>query len=160
MSVFLVVRNKSGAILFGRPKRHRAWPEKGCVPYWRLDDLIREECWVLPASHLLMEEHPDHAARRVAKDWAGLPTARVKFLGVDSSSLPGVLWEGRGKTRRPTHHWAIGFVYGARTHAPPPQGPWWEETKFVPVKELRGLRIGRAHRDLLGYALRERLPDA
>ncbi len=151
LSAFLVVRDPAGGILFGRPRRHRAWPEKGCMPYWRLDDLIRSGAWVLPASHLMMEESPDHAASRIARDWAGLISAKPRLVSVDSSTFPGGGWEGRGPTRHRVRHWAIGFVYEAEAVRLPPEAPWWQEMKFVRREDLRKLPIGRAHRDLLAY---------
>ena len=153
LSAFLVVRNARGDVLFGRPRRHKAWPEKGCVPYWRLGSFVKENSWILPASHLLMEEHPDRAAKRIARFWAHLPHAQPKLVTLDSSTMPTGRWTGRGTRRRRVNHWAIGYVYEVRSDAQPSPAPWWKEMRFFPVSELRSLKIGRAHLDLLKYLL-------
>lgn len=151
LSVFLVVRNRRGDVLLGRPRRHKAWPEWGCMPYWRLDPIIENQAWVLPASHLMMEEHPDHAAGRIARTWARLLHASPRLVALDSSRMPSDRRAGRGKSRRMLNHWAIGFVYEVRSDVPPGAAPWWDEMRFFPVQELRKVQIGRAHRDLLRY---------
>lgn len=153
LSAFLVVRNRKGDVLLGRPRRHRAWPERGCLPYWRLEPLMETNSWVLPASHLLMEEHPEQAAARVARVWARLPRVAPRLIALDSSRMPTGRSVGRGRGRRPLYHWAVGFVYEVRTDRSPLPAPWWREIRFVPVNQLRRLRIGRSHRDLLRYAL-------
>jgi ADP-ribose pyrophosphatase YjhB (NUDIX family) len=154
LSVFLVVRNRKGEVLLGRPRRHRAWPEQGCLPYWRLAPLIENDAWVLPASHLLMEEHPDRAARRVARVWARLPRAHPQLVALDSSPMPTGRSTGRGRARRMIRHWAVGFVYEVQTNSPPGSAPWWSELRYFSSAELRRLRIGRSHRDLIRYALK------
>ena len=151
LSAFLVVRNRQGDVLLGRPRRDKAWPEKGCMPYWRLQGILDRGEWVLPASHLMVEESPDHAAKRISRDWAGLRGAEPRLVALDSSRMPTGRWVGRGATRRRVNHWAVGFVYEIRTDRRPPMGPGWSETKFVPVQSLGRVPIGRGHRDLLRY---------
>jgi len=153
LSAFVIVRNRRGDILLGRPRRHRAWPERGCLPYWRVRDIEERGEWILPASHLLMEEAPSTAARRIARVFGGVRSGRPRLIAIDSSRMGTGQWTGRGRSRHRVHHWAIGFVYEVRTGRGPPSAPWWSETKFVPVSKLRQARIGRGHRDLIRYAL-------
>jgi ADP-ribose pyrophosphatase YjhB (NUDIX family) len=155
LSAFVLVRNPNGDVLLGRPRPHRAWADKGCLPPFRVKSLVERNEWILPASHLKVEERPDDAARRICRDWAGLRGARPRMVAVDSSRMATGRWTGSGPTRRPVHHWAVGFVYEVASDRPPPTAPWWSETAFVPMSRLLSTRIGRAHRDFLRYATRE-----
>jgi ADP-ribose pyrophosphatase YjhB (NUDIX family) len=145
LSSFLFVENPKGEVLLGRPALHRAWPLKGSLPLWRVREIIQAGEWVLPASHLLFGEAPSAAAVRVARDWAGLPTARPEFVGVDSGTRPSSRTRG-GRTQ---YHWDIGFLYRARAMRLPPAGPWWAETRFVGRRGWERLKVGRGHRDTL-----------
>lgn len=135
----------------GRPRLHPAWPEKGCLPAFRVREINARNEWILPASHLLVDEDPGHAAKRICRDWAGVRRARPRLIAVDSSPMPMSQWAGSGRTRRPIHHWAVGFVYEVRSDAPAPTAPWWSAMRFIPVAELRRTPIGRSHRDLIRY---------
>jgi ADP-ribose pyrophosphatase YjhB (NUDIX family) len=149
LSAFLIVRNRRGDVLFGRPQPHSTWPERGCLPRWRVDEINRNEEWILPASHLMMAESPDRAARRIAREWAGLPHAKLRFIGIDSSQFPMGGRVGRGRTRRRVYHWTLCFLYEARSERSPRPSPKWKVLTFIPKKRIRGLRIGRFHRDVL-----------
>lgn len=151
LSAFLLVRNRRGDVLFGRPRSHRNWPEKGGVGIWRIRELVRAKAWTLPATHLLIAEDPARAAIRIAKRWAGLSNPRPRLVGVDSCRMPTRQWKGTGRTRRRVHHWALGFVYEVRTSETPGVDPGWSELRFIPTTQLRSLRIGREHRDFLKY---------
>lgn len=152
LSGFVVVRDRRGGILLGRPRRHPAWPEKGSLPYWRIEQIGRRGEWILPASHLMVEESPEHAARRIARDWAGLPAARPWLLAIDSSRRDTGRSAGSGRSRRKVYHWDVGFIYGLRSERIPAATPWWKELKFFAPADLRKIRIGRAHRDIVRLA--------
>jgi len=156
VSAFLIVRNRRGDVLLGRPREHRDWPEKGCLPIWRLRAVQKEEGWILPASHFLMEESPEQAAKRIMKVWAGIASGRPRLVGVESEIMPSGASVGSGKTRRRVNHWAMCFVYELRSARRPKPSSAWAELKFVPVRELRRIRIGRAHGDLLFPFLKAR----
>jgi len=151
LSAFVLVRNRRGDVLFGRPRPHRNWPEKGGVGVWRIRDLARDGAWTLPATHLLVGENPEHGAKRIARTWAGIPNPRPRLVGVDSCRMPTGQWKGVGRRRRQVYHWAIGFVYEVQASRTPRVDPGWSELRFVPRAQLRSLRIGREHRDFLKY---------
>ena len=151
LSAFLLVRDRSGGLLLGRPKPHPAWAERGCLPDWRVDQLVQHADWVLPASHLLMGEAPDRAGTRIARDWAGLRGAKPHLVGIDSARMPTGRRARKSDGGLPIFHWALGFGYEVDSNAPAPKGPWWAETRFFPLAELRRLPIGREHRDFLRY---------
>jgi ADP-ribose pyrophosphatase YjhB (NUDIX family) len=149
LSAFVVVRDRQGRILFGRPRAHSAWPERGCLPLWRVREIRKNGEWILPASHLLMGEAPDAAAKRIARIWLGLPGAKPLLAAIDSSGFPTGGRSGSGRSRRREFHWTLCFVYQLRIERLPKAPPPWEELRFFPKGDIRRLTIGRMHRDLL-----------
>jgi ADP-ribose pyrophosphatase YjhB (NUDIX family) len=149
LSAFVAVRNREGGILFGRPRINSIWPERGCLPLWRVREIRTNGEWILPASHLLMGESPEAAANRIARIWLGLPRARPQLVAIDSSSFPTGEWAGYGRTRRRVQHWTLCFLYELRRDRLPRQSPLWEELEFFSKTEARRLKIGRLHRGLL-----------
>jgi ADP-ribose pyrophosphatase YjhB (NUDIX family) len=152
LSAFIVVRNQSGSVLFGRPRPNAAWQERGCLPPWRVREIIKNDEWILPASHLMMGEAPEAAAKRISRIWLGLPRAKPRFIGVDSSRFPTGEARGSGPTRGRVYHWTLCFLYELKVERPPGPLPVWEEQRFVPKAQIRTLRIGRLHRDVLRAA--------
>jgi ADP-ribose pyrophosphatase YjhB (NUDIX family) len=158
VSAFLIVRNRRGDVLLGQPKLHKDWPEKGCLPSWRVKGVQKEDGWILPASHFLMDESPAHAAARIMRDWAGLGAGEPRLLGVDSEIMPTGARAGSGRHRHRANHWALCFVYELRTTRLPRAPRAWAKLRFVPVHELGSIHIGRNHGDLLFPYLKRRIP--
>ena len=96
---------------------------------------------MLPATHLLMEEPPDHAARRITHEWAGLE-GNPRFLTIQSH-----VRRGRGG-----NHWDLCFVYTLEANREPKRRPWWSEMRFIPFREVGKMKLGRGHRDVLEEA--------
>jgi ADP-ribose pyrophosphatase YjhB (NUDIX family) len=152
LSTFVVIR-RGRRILLGRPHANNAWPEKGGFPKRHSAAIEKEGTWLMPATHLLMEEAPDRAARRIANQWAGV-SGLPKFIMVQSH-----LRAPRRRTRQPqskartgSNHWDICFVYELRTKAAPKPKSWWSETRFCTPLEIRGMTLGRGHKDILKAA--------
>ncbi|HKN06139.1 MAG TPA: NUDIX hydrolase [Thermoplasmata archaeon] len=158
VSAFLIVRNRRGDVLLGQPKEHHDWPEKGCLPIWRVRDVRKENGWILPASHFLMDEAPEDAATRIMRGWAGISVGKPRLLGVESEVMPTGAKIGSGRTRRRVNHWALCFIYELKTNRLPRPPRAWAELKFVPVGELGTIHIGRSHGDLLLPYLKNREP--
>ncbi len=149
VSAFLLVRNRRGDVLLGQPKEHPDWPEKGCLPLWRVRNVQQEGGWILPASHFLMDEAPEHAAARIMREWAGISGGTPRLLTVQSEVMPTGAMAGSGPTRRRVNHWALCFIYELRTNRLPHRPRAWAKLKFFPVSELKTIHIGRDHGDLL-----------
>jgi ADP-ribose pyrophosphatase YjhB (NUDIX family) len=149
VSAFLIVRNRKGDVLLGRPKEHKDWPEKGCLPIWRVRAVQAEGGWILPASHFLMDESPEHAAKRIMVSWAGISSGSPRLLGVESEIMSTGASVGSGRSHRRANHWALCFVYELKTNRLPEPPRAWAELKFIPVRELRKIHLGRSHGDLL-----------
>lgn len=146
LSAFIVA-HQGNSILIGRPRGHDAWPEKGGYPKWQALELEKQGVWLLPATHLLMEESPDQAAERIAHEWAGLK-GPPRFLMAQSHLRPVGLWNPKLKG----NHWDICFVYELRPRGSFSLKPWWSEMRFAPFSEIRGIKFGRGHRDILEEA--------
>lgn len=141
LSAFVVVRRGS-SILLCRPKGSDAWPEKGGYPKHLAVQLEKDGAWLLPAAtHLLMEESPDDAIKRIAHQWAGL-NGRPRFVMVQSHLRP----------RPEGNHWDLCFVYDLMVRSRPRKKPWWSEVRFVPRSELHRIKMGRGHFDILEEA--------
>jgi len=151
LSVFIVAR-KGDSILLGRPKAHDAWPEKGGYPKKQAAEIGKENAWLLPATHLLMEEPPDHAARRIAHQWAGLK-GTPRFVMVQSHVRPQTHGHpGYKRSGRQLQHWDICFVYEMRTKQLPKVKAWWAEMRLLPTAKVRKTKLARGHRDVLKKA--------
>jgi len=149
LSVFLVAK-RGNSILVGRVRGTRDWPEKGGFPRYRAIQLEHTNAWLLPATHLMMEESPDHAAKRIAREWGGL-TGVPKFLTIQSHIRPSTQVRRGGKG----NHWDLCFVYELKAAKSPKPRPWWSEMRFVPRSQIGKLKMGRGHLDILkeaGYA--------
>jgi len=146
LSSFVVVR-RGDAVLLGRPKTDRAWPERGGFPLDRAKDLEADGSWLLPATHLLMEESPHDAAKRIARDWAGL-RGTPRFVAVQSHLRPGRRWDSKHEG----NHWDVCFVYELKVRRGPTPMPWWSEMRFIPARTLPTMKVGRGHLDVLEEA--------
>lgn len=141
LSTFVVVR-RGRSILLGRPRGGDAWPKKGGYPKHLAAQLEEDGAWLLPAAtHLLMEESPDHAANRIVHQWAGLK-GRPRFVMVQSHI----------RRRAEGNHWDLCFVYDLPVPGRPRRRPWWSELRFTSIPEVRKMNIGRGHRDVLEEA--------
>jgi ADP-ribose pyrophosphatase YjhB (NUDIX family) len=148
LSAFVVITGPENCILIGLPKKHKAWPEQGGLPLMHAEELEREGMYLLPATHLMMEESPDKAAMRIAREWVGYAKAKPSFLMVQSHTRPSSLWKGESIYRPGLNHWDICFVYSMRVDGLPPKvKPWWKEMKFVSPSEIK--ELGRGHLDIL-----------
>jgi ADP-ribose pyrophosphatase YjhB (NUDIX family) len=143
ISAFVIARLHD-SILLGRPRAHGAWPRRGGLRKSKAAELEAEGSWLLPATHLMMEESPDRAAKRIAHEWAGLK-GTPRFIMVQSHVRPARLANSnlRGK------HWDICFVYELNARGLPKPRPWWRELRFVSASEIRRTKLARGHRDIL-----------
>lgn len=146
LSAFVVAR-RGNSILIGRPHAHDAWPVKGGYPKRQASELERQAVWLLPATHLLMEESPDRAAKRIVREWAGLE-GTPRLVMVQSHLRPIRLWNPKLRG----NHWDICFVYELCPRGPINLKPWWSEMRFAPISAFRNINLGRGHRDVLEEA--------
>lgn len=146
LSTFIIATRRNSILLF-RPHAHDAWETKGAFPKSRAAELAKQGAWLLPATHLLMGESPDHAALRIVREWAGLK-GKPRFLMVQSHTRPGGFLgrKLRGK------HWDVCFIYEIAARAKPKARPWWSEARYVPIQGISSMKMGRGHLDILKEA--------
>jgi ADP-ribose pyrophosphatase YjhB (NUDIX family) len=148
LSAFVIVTDSENRILIGLPKKHKAWPEQGGLPLMHAAELEREKKYLLPATHLIMEENPKDAALRIARKWVGYRDANPSFMMIQSHVRPSSLWKGESVYVPGTNHWDICFVYTMHANGLPSQiKPWWKEMKFILPSEIK--ELGRGHLDIL-----------
>jgi len=145
LSTFIVA--KSGdAILLGLPRSGVEWAEQGGERLSGAEELERSNTWILPATHLLLGETPDDASIRIARDFTGLKGI-PEFAMIQSHTRPAKLWF---KHVGNAVHWDLCFVYKLKIRGVPKKLlPWWKEMRLFDRVELRTLKIGRGHRDIL-----------
>jgi len=146
LSTFIIAKRRNSILLY-HPRAHVAWETKGAFPKDLAAELAKKGAWLLPATHLLMEESPDRAARRITREWAGLK-GNPRFLMVQSHIRPG----GFRNSKVKGNHWDICFIYELTVRTVPKAKPWWTETRFVPISKISSMNLGRGHLDILKEA--------
>jgi len=146
LSTFVIAKQRNSILLF-RPRAHDAWETKGAFPKGWAAELAKEGAWLLPATHLLMGESPDHAARRIVREWAGLK-GTPRFLMVQSHTRRGGFLNKKLKGK----HWDICFVYELTAGTGPKAKPWWSEAHYFPIPKISRMHLGRGHLDILKEA--------
>ena len=152
LSTFIIAKRRESILLL-RPRANDAWETKGAFPKGRAAELAKEGAWLLPATHLLMGESPDRAARRIVREWAGL-RGKPRFLMVQSHTRPGGFLDQKLNGK----HWDICFVYELTSASKPKAKPWWSEGRFVPTARISRMNLGRGHVDILHEAGMVRKP--
>jgi hypothetical protein len=100
-----------------------------------------------------MEESPDHAARRIAREWVGYRFAKPSFGEVQSHLRPSALWRIELRDKHGSNHWDICFLYSMQVEDLPPKvKPLLSEMRFVPSSQISKLNIGRGQEDVLRQA--------
>lgn len=148
LSAYLVLRSATSPrqVVLGKVNPSGPWWEVAAIDEERLRSL--GERWVLPATHLLLFEGPQEAARRIATEMLGRPTLNVGLPRVFSESY------GRGEAGVDPH-WDLQFVFSAPWTGPPPEeakGALWKELRFVDVEKTPASSFGRGHGDVLALA--------
>jgi ADP-ribose pyrophosphatase YjhB (NUDIX family) len=145
LSAFILA-SKNGAILLGLPRAGVEWEEQGGERLSGARELEKSNTWILPATHLLIGENPDDASIRIAREFTGLK-GKPEFVMIQSHTRPAKLWF---KHVGDAVHWDLCFVYHLEIDAVPKQLKlWWKEMRLFGKEEIRSLKIGRGHRDIL-----------
>jgi hypothetical protein len=132
-------------LLMGRMNPEAPWDHLGALDPSRIQ--VHSLGWMLPSSHLLFQESPVDAARRIAREQLELP--KVWFPD------PKVVSEVYTPRRFPdaAKHWDIEFLFRReflaanvrRTAA-------WKELAFVDLRHTSRAEIARSHEDVIESA--------
>ncbi|HZY70661.1 MAG TPA: NUDIX hydrolase [Thermoplasmata archaeon] len=147
LSAFVLVRPVSDPtkVLVGQVGRSGDWGRVGGIDPARLERIGAD--WMLPASHLLLFESPDEAARRIAREQLGgeVPGMMGPLVVSDPYRREG------GASLDP--HWDIHFIYEGTLPAAPraPEG-LWDRLAFIDPGRAPPPAFARGHGDILEFA--------
>ncbi len=147
LSAFLVVteRGHGNRVLMGHLNPEAPWDHIGALDPSRT--VVHSKGWMLPASHLMVKESPQEAARRIAREQLELPEIEL--------GEPAVVSEVYAPRRFPEkgEHWDLEFLFRSELDAgsvPRPRA--WTELRFVDLDVTPKSAIARSHEDVLESA--------
>ena len=146
LSAFLVIsRQNSQNVLMGRLNPDAAWDHLGALDQSRIE--AHSKGWMLPSSHLMMDESPQAASRRIIKEQ----------LELDESSInlhdPIVISEVYTPKRFPDlpNHWDIEFIFRGECNILPKSAAW-SELRYIQVSKTSRQEMARSHEDIVESA--------
>jgi ADP-ribose pyrophosphatase YjhB (NUDIX family) len=144
LSSFLVISESHNpqSVLMGHLNPNAAWDHIGALDQSRIE--AHSKGWMLPSCHLMVQESPQDAARRILKEQVGIE-------GLDLSE-PKVISEVYTPRRFPNlaQHWDLEFIFrGKLDQSELPKSDAWVDLKFVGVSKMRKIEMARSHEDIL-----------
>ncbi len=147
LSAFLVITEKgqTSRVLMGHLNPEAPWDHIGALDPSRT--AVHSQGWMLPASHLIVIESPQEAARRIAREQLELPDF--------AAGEPKVVSEVYAPRRFPEKgdHWDLEFIFrGELDGGSLPHPAAWTELRFVDLAVTPKTAIARSHEDILESA--------
>jgi len=147
LSAFLIVTaaRDPEKVLMGHMNPDAPWDHIGALDRSRAE--VHSRGWMLPSSHLIFQESPGDAARRIAREQLELPHLPL--------SKPEVVSEAYTPRRFPDAptHWDIEFLFrGELPAADVPHTAAWKELAFVDLRRTAKSEIARSHEDVIESA--------
>ncbi len=147
LSAFLVLTEHGhpDRVLMGHLDPSAPWDHIGALDPSRT--AVHSKGWMLPSSHLIVNESPDEAARRIAAEQ--LERRDLAF------GEPRVVSEVYAPRRFPelVRHWDLEFIFrGEWTGGATPRAAAWKDLAFVDVSATPSSAIARSHEDILESA--------
>ncbi len=150
-----VLLSKTGSpdeVVMGHVNPEADWNHIGALDHERAER--HSKGWMLPSSHLLLEESPEDAARRILKEQLGVEAQQLTKPEVFSEAYSsGKVWE-----TAPLKHWDLQFIFqGERTNINP--HPAWRDLTFVDLRMTKKEDMARFHEDILAHVGKWISPD-
>jgi ADP-ribose pyrophosphatase YjhB (NUDIX family) len=147
LSAFLILTPTGDPtkVLMGHMNPEAPWDHIGALDPSRVE--VHSKGWMLPSSHLVFQESPGDAARRIAREQLEWPD-----LGF---SEPKVVSEAYTPKRFPDapRHWDIEFLFrGEIPAADLPRPAAWTQLAFVDLRRTARSEIARSHEDVIESA--------
>jgi len=147
LSAFLILHEPGHAdrVLMGRLNPAAPWDHIGALDASRT--AVHSRGWMLPSSHLILNESPEAAARRIAEEQ--LERSDLSF------SEPKVVSEVYTPRRFPdtVRHWDLEFLFrGEWPGGAAPKAAAWTELRFIDLAATPRADIARSHEDILESA--------
>ncbi len=147
LSAFLLIteRGQADRVLMGRLNPAAPWDHIGALDASRT--AVHSKGWMLPSSHLLVNEAPDAAARRIAAEQLDRPD-----LSFSDAKVVSEVYTPR---RFPdlVKHWDLEFLFrGEWPGGAPPKAAAWTDLRFVDMTTTPKSAMARSHEDVLASA--------
>jgi len=147
LSAFLIITESGDPrkVLMGCMNPRAPWDHIGALDPARVE--VHSRGWMLPSSHLIFQESPGDAARRIAREQLELPDLPL--------SEPKVVSEAYTPRRFPdaAKHWDLEFLFHGELPANQVhRSVAWRELAFVDVRHTGKSEIARSHEDILESA--------
>ncbi len=147
LSAFVILSKKGSPyeVVLGRLNPEASWDHIGALDHERAERNSRG--WMIPSSHLMMEESPEDAARRILKEQLGIEDQQLSEPKVFSEAYSsGKVWDSA-----PHNHWDLEFIFqGERDEIRPHSA--WRELGFVDLRKTGKDQMARFHEDILAHA--------
>jgi ADP-ribose pyrophosphatase YjhB (NUDIX family) len=147
LSAFLILSEYGHPqrILMGHLNPEAPWDHLGALDRSRIT--VHALGWMLPSSHLLFQESPVEAARRIAREQLEMPD-----LGFADPKVVSEAYTPRHLPGSP-RHWDIEFLFRRELPAGKlPQPVAWKDLGFVDLRRTSKAAIARSHEDIIESA--------
>ena len=147
LSAFLVLTETGhpGHVLMGHLDPEAPWDHLGALDPSRT--VVHRRGWMLPSSHLIVQESPQEAARRIAREQLEMPDLALGEPKVVSEVYVPRRFPDRGG------HWDLEFLFRGELDAPVRTRPRaWTDLAFVDLATTPKSAIARSHEDILESA--------
>ncbi len=151
ISAFIILNKIASPdeVVMGHLNPEADWNHIGALDHERAER--HSKGWMLPSSHLLLEESPDDAARRILREQLGVEDQKLTRPEVFSEAYSsGKVWE-----TAPLNHWDLQFIFQGETSSLS-QHPAWRDLGFVDLRTIKKKDMARFHEDILAHVGRWR----
>ncbi len=142
-----VILEKTGnpsEVVMGHLIPEADWNHIGALDYERAER--NSKGWMLPSSHLLLEESPQEAGQRILREQLGIEdqqlTGPLVFSEAYSSNK---VWD-----RAPNKHWDLEFLFQGKRDQVNPHSAW-RDIRFVDLRQTKQEEMARNHEDILAH---------
>ena len=146
ISAFILL-SKMGSpdeIVMGHLNPDADWNYIGALDHERAER--NSKGWMLPSCHLLLEESPEDAARRILKEQLGVEDQQLMKPEVFSEAYSsGKVWD-----TAPFKHWDLQFIFQGE-RATINLHPAWRDLTFVDLSKTKKGDMARFHEDILAH---------
>ncbi len=150
--ILLSKTGSPGEVVMGHLNPEADWNHIGALDHERA--ARNSKGWMLPSSHLLLEESPDDAARRILREQLGVEVQQLTKPEVFSEAYSsGKVWE-----TAPQNHWDLQFIFQGEISSLNPH-PAWKDLGFVDLRTIKKKDMARFHEDILGHVGKWISPD-
>src|SRR5438046_5568350 len=144
LSAFVIVTETGHPtnVLMGHMNPRAPWDHIGALDPSRVE--VHSRGWMLPSSHLIFQESPGDAARRIAHEQLELPDLLLSEAKVVSEA-----YTPRRFPDAPMH-WDIEFLFrGELSAAGVPRPAAWTALALVDLRRSAKSEIARSHEDVI-----------